>query len=36
MTDLLQANRDSGIREAECEKTATDVKYNSDTRIENN
>jgi hypothetical protein len=36
MTDLLQANRDAGIREAECEKVAMDVKYSRDTIIENN
>jgi flotillin len=35
MTDLLQANRDAGIREAECEKAAMDMKYSTDTRIEN-
>ena len=26
---VAQANRDAGIREAECEKTAMDVKYNT-------
>jgi flotillin len=36
MTDLLPANRDVGIWEAECEKAAMDVKYSMDTRIENN
>jgi flotillin len=36
MTDLLQANRDAGIREAECEKAAMDVKYSMDTKTENN
>jgi flotillin len=36
MTELLQANRDTGIREAECEKAAMDVKYSMDTKIENN
>ncbi len=36
MTDLLQANRDAGIREAECEKAAMDVKYSTDTKIEDN
>jgi flotillin len=36
MTDLLQANRDAGIRETECKKAAMDVKYNTDTMIENN
>jgi len=30
------ANRDAGIREAECEKTAMDVKYSTDTKIEDN
>uniref|UniRef100_A0A6A7G060 Flotillin-2-like isoform X2 n=1 Tax=Hirondellea gigas TaxID=1518452 RepID=A0A6A7G060_9CRUS len=30
------ANRDAGIREAECEKTAMDVKYTTDTKIEDN
>jgi flotillin len=33
---LSQANRDAGIREAECEKAAMDVKYNTDTKIEDN
>merc|ERR1719419_1059012 len=33
---VAQANRDAGIREAECEKTAMDVKYNTDTKIEDN
>merc|ERR1712021_115930 len=28
--------RDAGIREAECEKAAMDVKYNTDTKIEDN
>ena len=32
----IQANRDAGIREAECEKAAMDVKYNTDTKIEDN
>ena len=32
----FQANRDAGIREAECEKAAMDVKYNTDTKIEDN
>jgi flotillin len=36
MIDLLQANRDAGIWEAECEKAAMDVKYSTDTKIENN
>lgn len=30
------ANRDAGIKEADCEKTAMDVKYNTDTKIEDN
>jgi len=30
------ANRDAGIREAECEKSAMDVKYGTDTKIEDN
>ncbi|CAF4884378.1 unnamed protein product [Pieris macdunnoughi] len=33
---VAQANRDAGIREAECEKNAMDVKYSMDTRIEDN
>lgn len=33
---FTQANRDAGIREAECEKAAMDVKYNTDTKIEDN
>ena len=33
---IIQANRDAGIREAECEKAAMDVKYNTDTKIEDN
>lgn len=33
---VAQANRDAGIREAEAEKTAMDVKYNTDTKIEDN
>jgi flotillin len=36
MSDLLQVNRDAGIREAECAKAAMDVKYSMDTKIENN
>ena len=32
----MQANRDAGIREAECEKAAMDVKYSTDTKIEDN
>merc|ERR1719512_265794 len=31
---VAQANRDAGIREAECEKAAMDVKYSTDTKIE--
>lgn len=30
------AHRDAGIREAECERTAMDVKYSTDTKIEDN
>ncbi|CRL05337.1 CLUMA_CG018095, isoform A [Clunio marinus] len=33
---VAEANRDAGIREAECEKTAMDVKYSTDTKIEDN
>merc|ERR1712083_116834 len=33
---VAQANRDAGIREAECKKAAMDVKYNTDTKIEDN
>merc|ERR1712172_53143 len=33
---VAQANRDAGIREAECEKAAMDVKYNTNTKIEDN
>merc|ERR1740131_569730 len=29
-------NRDAGIREAECEKSAMDIKYSTDTKIEDN
>lgn len=29
-------NSDAGIREAECEKSAMDVKYSTDTKIEDN
>ena len=36
MVLLIKANRDAGIREAECEKAAMDVKYNTDTKIEDN
>lgn len=31
---VADANRDAGIREAECEKLAMDVKYANDTKIE--
>merc|ERR1719450_636082 len=31
---VAQANRDPGIREAECEKSAMDIKYSTDTKIE--
>lgn len=33
---VAQANRDAGIREAEAEKAAMDIKYNTDTKIEDN
>merc|ERR1712177_177097 len=33
---VAQANRDAGIREAECEKAAMDIKYSADTKIEDN
>merc|ERR1719242_2541733 len=33
---VAQANRDAGIREAECEKAAMDGKYSTDTKIEDN
>merc|ERR1719447_1644885 len=33
---VTQANRDAGIREAECEKSAMDIKYSTDTKIEEN
>lgn len=33
---VAQADRDAGIREAECEKATMDVKYQTDTKIENN
>ncbi len=36
MTDLLQANRDVGIWEAECKKAAMDVKDILDIKTENN
>lgn len=31
---VAQANRDAGIRESECEKNAMDVKYSTDTKVE--
>ena len=31
---VAQAERDAGIREAECEKSAMDIKYGADTKIE--
>merc|ERR1719382_2056409 len=34
--EVAQANRDAGIREAECEKAAMDIKYSTDTKIEDN
>merc|ERR1719277_822166 len=33
---VAQANRDAGIKEAECEKAAMDIKYSTDTKIEDN
>jgi hypothetical protein len=33
---IFHHRRDAGIREAECEKTAMDVKYSTDTKIEDN
>merc|ERR1719486_1391972 len=33
---VAQANRDAAIREAECEKAAMDVKYSTDSKIEDN
>lgn len=33
---VAAANRDAGIREAECEKSAMDVKYGTDTKIADN
>ncbi|XP_018326639.1 flotillin-2 isoform X2 [Agrilus planipennis] len=33
---VAEANRDAGIREAECQKQAMDVKYATDTKIEDN
>ena len=38
LSDLihLKAERDAGIRQAECEKSAMDIKYSTDTKIEDN
>jgi flotillin len=33
---VAEANRDAGIREAECQKAAMDVRYEVDTKIANN
>jgi len=33
---VAEAKRDAGIREAECQKTAMDIKYSTDTKIEDN
>merc|ERR1719348_1154971 len=33
---VAQANRDAGIKKAECEKSAMDIKYSTDTKIEDN
>jgi len=33
---VAQANRDAGIRSAECQKSAMDVKFSTDSKIENN
>merc|ERR1740137_437218 len=35
-TQTAVVNRDAGIREAECEKSAMDIKYSTDTKIEDN
>ncbi|XP_043233897.1 flotillin-2-like isoform X2 [Amphibalanus amphitrite] len=35
-TGVAMAQRDAGIREAECERAAMDVKYSTDTKIEDN
>ena len=32
---VAESNRDAGIKEAECEKKAMDVKFDTDTKIEN-
>merc|ERR1719154_542788 len=33
---VAQANRDAGISEEECEKSAMDIKYSTETKIEDN
>jgi len=33
---VAQANRDAGIREAECEKLAMDAKFRTDSKVEDN
>merc|ERR1711976_768369 len=33
---VAKAKRDTGIKQAECEKSAMDIKYNTDTKIEDN
>merc|ERR1719443_2739486 len=33
---VAQAERDAGIKQAECEKSAMDIKYSTDTKIEDN
>eukprot|EP00092_Neocalanus_flemingeri_P078296 GFUD01097358.1.p1 GENE.GFUD01097358.1~~GFUD01097358.1.p1 ORF type:complete len:438 (+),score=141.71 GFUD01097358.1:29-1315(+) len=33
---VAQASRDAGIRQAECQKAAMDVKFSTDSKIENN
>merc|ERR1719412_1335323 len=33
---VANSNRDAGIQEAECEKAAMDIKYSTDTKIEDN
>merc|ERR1712131_538777 len=35
-TQTAAVKRDAGIREAECEKSAMDIKYSTDTKIEDN
>ena len=32
---VAQSNRDAGIKEAECQKSAMDIKFETDTKIEN-